>query len=163
MFYLCSRFVDLRICQMLALEEQTDRRGDFVNSKRAPEAGWRARSGASSYRLPDSAPLQALAEGALSARFRSWRGASGNRYVFSVYDRRSCPVYGDAVLVVASALADGDRKILLIADTGCFPDMVVANAAAKFGDAPEFHVHLLANSPEARRALIADISQAGRS
>ena len=143
---------------MQALEEQTDRRGDFVNSKRALEAGNRPRSAAPARGPAASSPLRALAEGALSARFRSWRGASGKRYVFSVYDRRSCPVYGDAVLVVASTLADDGGKIVFVVDTGCFPDMIVANAAAKFGDATEFHVHLLADSPEARRALIADIT-----
>ena len=147
---------------MLALKEQAEHRCDRANLGRPHAIGAPPRSLSASCGRPDSAPLRALAEGSLSARFRSWRGASGQRYVFSVYDRRSCPAYSDAVLVIASALADGGRKIVFIADTGCFPDIVVANAAAKFDDAFEFHIHLLANAPDARRALIADIRQTRR-
>ena len=148
---------------MLALEEQAEYRSDDANLRDGHRTGRASRASRPSCRFPDSAPLQALAEGGLRAKFRSWRGASGRRYVFSVYDRHSCPAYSDAVLVVASALADGDRKIVFAADTGCFPDMVVAKAAAKFAGAFEFHVHLLARAPDERRAVIADISHAGRS
>jgi hypothetical protein len=148
---------------MLALKEQAEHRCDRAHLGIADEDGATLRPSSPSCGLPDSAPLLALAEGTLSARFRSWRGASGRRYVFSVYDRHSCPAYSDAVLVVASALTDGDRKIAFVADTGCFPDIVIANAAAKFEDALEFHIHLLANAPDERRALIADISQTRRS
>jgi hypothetical protein len=148
---------------MLALKEQADYRSDDANSRDDRETGRAWRTSRPSCRFPDSAPLQALADGGLRAKFRSWRGASGRRYIFSVYDRRSCPAYSDAVLVVASALVNGDRKIVFVADTGCFPDMVVAKAAAKFEGAFEFHVHLLARAPDERRALMADISHPGRS
>jgi hypothetical protein len=148
---------------MLALEEQAECRSDHANLRDGHAMCRTPRASKPSGRSADSAPLQALAEDGLSAKFRSWRGASGRRYVFSVYDRTSCPAYSDAVLVVASALADGDRKIVFATDTGCFPEMVLAKAAAKFAGAFEFHVHLLARTPDERRALMADISHAGRS
>jgi hypothetical protein len=148
---------------MLALKEQAEYRSDDASLQVGHGIGRTSRPSTPSCRSPESTPLRVLAEGGLSAKFRSWRGASGRRYVFSVYDRHSCPAYSDAVLVIASALADGGRKIVFVADTGCFPDMVVANAAAKFAGAFEFHVHLLARAPDERRALIADISHAGRS
>jgi len=143
---------------MLALKEQTDHKATHSGA----EIPVRAAATLSS-RTPVSAPLQTLADGALSTKFRAWRGATGRRYIFSVYDRQSVPIYSGAVLVVAAALPDGDRQILFAADTGCFPDMVVANAAARFTGELEFHVHLLATSAEARRALIADICHAGLS
>ncbi len=39
----------------------------------------------------DGEPLAALAGEALAPRFRSWRGASGRRYIVSVYDARRLP------------------------------------------------------------------------
>jgi hypothetical protein len=146
---------------MLALREEVARRCDDANLGKIPTAGAAAKS-LSARQDNDSAPLLALADGALSARFRSWRGASGKRYVFSVYDRRSCPAYSSAVIVIASARPDGGRDIVSILDTGCFPDVVLAKAAAKFDDGLEFHVHLLAASSQERQAMIADISHLRR-
>lgn len=111
-------------------------------------------------RSADSAPLTALAGDALDGRFRSWRGRSGRRYVFSVYDSVSCPAYEHAVMMVAAKTPDGQRRILSIVETGCFPDIVLAKAAAMTGPdgAPEFHIHLLARSPAERIKLIADLA-----
>jgi hypothetical protein len=112
-----------------------------------------------------SAPLRALAGGALGARFRSWRGASGRRYVFSVYDQHSCPTFEHAVALIATVGRSGERRAIAVEDTGCFPDISLAKAAARIpsGDACEVHIHLLATSRTERAALIADLSQARRS
>ena len=107
-----------------------------------------------------NAPLAALAGESLAKRFRHWRGASGRRYVFSVYDRRCCPAYDDAVLIVAEVDADGERRASFIADTGVLPELVLAQAderAASAERAVEFHVHLLAATRAERAALIADL------
>jgi len=113
----------------------------------------------------ESAPLLALADDPLGARFRSWRGASGRRYVFSVYDPLDCPAYSYAVIIVAAVDNAGNRTALLVADTGCFPEIVLANAATKWSGElqMELHVHLLANSAAGREALIADLSHPPRS
>jgi hypothetical protein len=148
---------------MLALQDRAAHRRD-----RKEVEGWAAPPGPPLHfrEGEDSAPLLALADEALAARFRSWRGASGRRYVFSVYEPFACPAYSHAVVIVAAVDAAGDRTALFVADTGCFPEIVLANAATKWtrGDLRiEFHVHLLANSATAREALIADLSHPGRS
>jgi hypothetical protein len=148
---------------MLALQDRAAHRRD-----RTEADGWTARPGLSLHfgEGDDSAPLLALADDALAARFRSWRGASGRRYVFSVYEPPGCPAYGHAVILVAAVAAAGDRTALFIADTGWFPEIVLAEAATKGTRTAvkiEFHFHLLANSPAGREALIADLSHAPRS
>ena len=112
-----------------------------------------------------SAPLRALAGEALAARFRSWRGASGRRTIFSVFDRQSCPAYEHVVAIIAALDPDGERRIMFIGDTGCFPDLALAKAASEIPAASdiEFHFHLLATSRVERAAMIADLAQAGRS
>jgi len=110
----------------------------------------------------ESAPLSVLAGDALDGRFRCWRGMSGLGYTFSVYEVASCPAYEHAVMMGVVVAPDGARRIVSIGDTGCFPDLFLANAAAS--RAPdgrtEFHIHLLARSRAERLAVIADLRQA---
>lgn len=153
---------------MLALQDRpVRRRGRTRTEGQAP--GWAAPGPGAALHCregDDNGPLAALAGEALGARFRSWRGVTGRRYVFSVYAPRDCPAYDHAVVIVAATDDAGDRTALLIADTGCFPEIVLARAAAQWsgaGAGVEFHVHLLAPSPAARRAVIADLSHAPRS
>src|SRR5476649_216980 len=100
-------------------------------------------------RPPENAPLAALAGEGLGGRFRYWRGASGRRFMFSVYSSAACPAYDYAVLIGVGIAADGGRQILFIADTGAFPEPVLARARAilaKAGMRVELHVHVLAES-----------------
>lgn len=147
---------------MLALHEQLA----YPRSRSALEIqpiGWTPRSTRSSGSF--SAPLRALAGDALSAHFRSWRGASGRRYIFSIFSTQSRPAYEHVVAIVAAIDPDGERRILFIGDTGCFPDLALAKAASETPAASEieFHLHLLATSRAERAAMIADLAQAGRS
>ena len=143
---------------MLALHEQ-------LAHPRAQSAlevqpiGWTPRPARS------SAPLRALAGEALAARFRSWRGASGRRYIFSIFDRQSCPAYEHVVAMIVTRDPDGERRIMFIGDTGCFPELALARAAKEIPVAGEieFHFHMLATSRAERNAMIADLAQAGRS
>ena len=132
LFYFCSA-KQMEDRPMLALREQPVLMSDPPAAK--ARSVDRARRVMQSFADADravSAPLRALAGDALDARFRSWRGASGRRYVFSVYDRQSCPAFEHAV-----AFCRGGRtgwraaRDRLVEDTGCFPDIVLANAAAK--------------------------------
>jgi hypothetical protein len=153
---------------MLALQDRAANRRDRTVTQGQP-LGWAARPPASVSHFQegdDSAPLLALAGDALEARFRSWRGTSGRRYVFSLYRPHNCPAYSHAVMIVATVNAAGERTAVFIADTSCFPEIVLANAAEKWMKVEagiEFHIHLLANSTAERRALIADLSHAPRS
>ena len=153
---------------MLALQDRAVNRRDRMRADSGP-LGWAAPPPGSSHHFregDDCAALSALDGEPLGARFRSWRGASGRRYVFSIYGPHCCPAYSHAVRISAAATAAGDRTALFIADTGCFPEIAFAKAAANWTGAAaaiEFHVHLLAKSPAERRALIADLSYAPRS
>jgi hypothetical protein len=132
----------------------------------APEDGPRpepAPSTAPRLAETDGEPLAALAGRALEPRFRSWRGASGRRYIVSVYDPDACPAYCDAVLIAAAVDPDGRRRLLALADTGVFPEPVLARARRSLGDVAEpveFHLHLLAASSAERRAALDDLAAA---
>ena len=112
------------------------------------------------------APLAGLAESGLAERFRYWCGASGRRYLFSVFpvDGRhgldDCPPYADSVMVAVLRQADGRRRILHAADTGPLPEVVfggAALAAAVAAGANEIHLHLLAPDVAARASIVADL------
>ena len=108
-------------------------------------------------------PLAALADDALSPRFCAWRGASGRRYIASVYEADLCPAYCDAALIAVATDPDGRRRILALADTGVFPEPVVARLAqslAPLAERLEFHLHLLAANPADRRAALDDLAAA---
>ncbi len=108
----------------------------------------------------ESLPLFGLAHSDLAGRYSHWLGASGKRYLFSVYDPAACPAYCDAVLVVAKVDDFGRRAIVGIEDTGDFPDPAVcraAQAAKRAGARAELHLHLLAPTRASRREAIADL------
>lgn len=104
--------------------------------------------------------LSALAGSGLAGRYAQWLGASGQRYLFSVYEPSSCPAYSDAILVLAKVDGHGRRAILAIEDTGDFADPAVSRAlraAARCDGDVEVHLHLLASTRQARREAIADL------
>jgi hypothetical protein len=112
---------------------------------------------------PDGEPLASLLGDTLSPRFCSWRGASGRRYIVSVYDFHRCPAYCDAVLIAVSVAPDGRRRPLALADTGVFPEPLIARMArslAAAGARMEFHLHLLAASSAERKAALDDLAAA---
>ena len=111
-------------------------------------------------RESEAQPLAALERSDLAGRYSHWLGASGRRYMFSVYAPAACPAYCDAVLVVAKVDAYGRRSIVAIEDTGEFPDPAVSRAARiarAAGGKVELHLHLLAASRAQRREAIADL------
>ena len=105
--------------------------------------------------------LAALAGTPFASRFFSWAGLSGRRYVFSVYPAPTCPAYCDAIMLAAVRDASGRRRVISVHDTGAFPEPVVARAEREhraFGSRLEFHLYLLASSPEEREATVADLA-----
>jgi hypothetical protein len=139
---------------MQALRDKLERRSFDLTAKASADA-WT--------RLVDNRELSVLAGDPLAGRFRHWRGLSGRRYIFSVYDQASCPAYDDVVLIVAVVEADEARRIVFIADTGVLPELTIASARKVAGDVAgdvEFHVHLLAGSRWERAAAIEDLRPA---
>lgn len=111
----------------------------------------------------DGEPLAALDGDTLSPHFCSWRGASGRRYIVSVYEPQACPAYCDAVLIAVAVGYDGRRRPLAFADTGVFPEPLLARTAKTLANGPdrlEFHLHLLAASAAERRAALDDLAAA---
>lgn len=108
-------------------------------------------------------PLAALSGATETPRFLGWRGASGRRYVFSVFECAACPDYNDAILIIARIAAGGQRSRIAILDTGAFAGPLLRRLAKSYElDAAntEFQLHLLANSAAERRDVIRDIQAA---
>jgi hypothetical protein len=105
-------------------------------------------------------PLAALEGMPLSSRFCSWIGLSGRRYVFSVYPASECPAFRDAVLLGVVRDMTGQRRVVSVCETGPLPEPIVENTRRElraFGEGLEFHLHLLAASPE-RQATVEDLA-----
>lgn len=108
--------------------------------------------------------LAALRGTNFTSRFASWRGRSGRSYVFSVYSAADCPAFSEAVLIVAARRPDGGRRLAASFDTGAFPEPVLVRASAiasARAETLEFHLHLIARPLDERRAVLADLEQAG--
>ncbi len=114
-------------------------------------------------------PLVGLAGSAVSSRFRHWRGASGRRYLFSVFPLDpigsvdDLPRFEDAVVLAVSRRGDGGRRILAAEETGALPDLFFASVGfrnAIAGGANEIHVHLLTAHACGRAAMIRDLDAA---
>jgi len=115
------------------------------------------------------APLGCLAGAALGARFHSWRGASGRRYVCPVFPVRAdaelggLPEFDEAIALAVSRDDKGRRRRIAFIDC-CWRDGRFAGDACAVGEAlsagaSEWHIHLLANGGGgARQAAIADIA-----
>ena len=89
-----------------------------------------------------------------------WR-RSGRRYIASIYEAHACPAYCDAALIAVAANCHGERRIVALADTGAFPEPVVARLAQTLAPAAErleFHLHLLAATSAERRAALDDLA-----
>lgn len=92
--------------------------------------------------------------------FHYWRGASGNRYLHMVYSLIGCPALPKANYILVRRHDDGSPAALTFGQTK--DDAVSLNLAhlrhegAKRG-ANEVHIHLLADTPEARDAVEADL------
>lgn len=112
------------------------------------------------FREDEAPPFPALDNVLLNGQFRAWKGASGKRHIFSVYNARECPAYCYAILIGVALGEQGHRRIFFIGDTGMRPEDTLRNAreaSARVGGPVEFHIHLLAQSPSERDAVTADI------
>jgi hypothetical protein len=105
-------------------------------------------------------PLGALPIAEIAARIASWRGASGQRYLHTVYDFVTCPALVGAVIVLVRRTSDGLAVPCHISATGS--DCASLNLAAiRLRGATlgvsEVHVHFAAPSEEARALAVCDL------
>jgi hypothetical protein len=109
---------------------------------------------------PADEPALVCSEAAFDQAFHYWRGASGRRYLHSVYTLIGCPTIPQANYILVRRLDDGRRIALAFGQTK--EDAMTLNLAhlrhegAKAG-ANEVHIHLLAENTQARDAVEADL------
>ncbi len=113
-----------------------------------------------------NAPLDSLAGGSLASRFHAWRGASGRRYIFSVFgaDRSApdagLPDFAEAIALAVARDDRGSRRCVALCLNEATTDPATRQhfvAAALAAGAVEWHIHLLAEDPQQRRAIAKDI------
>ncbi len=112
----------------------------------------------------DNLPLASLSRTGLEKLFHSWLGASGRRYICSVYAVGAQPVFDRSRAVVAAVRRDGAHSQItfVFAPNPEDDDFAFWMARARACGACEWHVHLLAATPEARAAILSDLAPARR-
>jgi hypothetical protein len=112
---------------------------------------------------PADEPALVCSEAAFAQAFHYWRGASGRRYLHSVYSLIGCPALPRANYILVHRYDDGHRVALSFGQTK--DDAATLNLAhlrhegAKIG-ANEVHIHLLAENCDARASVEADLTAA---
>ena len=98
-----------------------------------------------------------------SPRFHFWTGASGKRYVHTVYSLFDCPPLEAANYVLVKRTGKSSRTLLAIGrltnDTASLNLAEIRQRAATLG-ADEVHVHLLAGSSRESQAVEVDLKSA---
>lgn len=109
---------------------------------------------------PADEPALVCAETSFAQAFHYWRGASGHRYLHSVYSLIGCPALPQTNYILVKRHEDGTRTALLFGQTR--DEAASLNLAhlrhegAKRG-ANEVHIHLLAEGTVERDAVEADL------
>ena len=108
--------------------------------------------------------LVALDDTGLESFFHSWRGASGRRYICSVYDIDEAPQFDLARAVVAAVRrnAAGTEITFTFQPAADGSDWRDWAAKARRAGASEFHVHLLAGEKAQRDFIARDLTPALR-
>ena len=90
-------------------------------------------------------------------RFWYWRGASGKKYIHSVYAASACPPLPGAVYVAVRRIGQL-RTVTAMGRFSPFWDGTSSELADV--DADEIHVHLLARDDVAANAVLDDLQEA---
>jgi hypothetical protein len=113
------------------------------------------------FRARRSQTTEAVAETVVRAnRFHFWTGASGKRYVHTVYELLECPPLPAANYVLVRREPGARRKILCIGRVSNAADSLnlaeIRQRGAELG-ADEVHVHLLAESAKLAKLVEFDL------
>ncbi len=113
-----------------------------------------------------NAPLVSLAGGSLASRFHAWFGASGQRYICSIFaadaTKPDCglPDFAEAIVLAVAREPEGERRLLALF---CLESMSDDAARRQFVEdawaagATEWHIHLLSVDDDERHAVAEDI------
>lgn len=94
------------------------------------------------------------------ARFQFWRGASGKRYVHTIYSLLECPELPAGNFILVRRDADGRRTVLVIGRLAHqAPSLNLAEIRQKGAQmgANEVHVHLLAETTQQSQQVECDL------
>ena len=118
-------------------------------------ADYRARRSALN---PELAVMDTTSE--LTDRFHFWSGASGQRYVHTVYDLIDCPEFPAANFLLVHREKSGRRTVLAIGHAthaaGSLNLAEIRQRGAELG-ADEVHVHLLADNSKLGKLIEFDL------
>jgi hypothetical protein len=98
----------------------------------------------------------------LGERFWYWRGASGRRYIHSIYAADLCPPLPGAIYV-AVRREEGERRPVAVGRFSSFWDgslAGLAGAGLAAIEADEIHVHLLARNADDAEVVLDDLQAA---
>lgn len=105
-------------------------------------------------------PALVCSEAAFAQAFHYWRGASGRRYLHSVYSLIGCPALPRANYILVRRYDDGTRAALAFGqtrdETASLNLAHLRHQGAKCG-ANEVHIHLLAKTAQARAQVEDDL------
>ncbi len=109
--------------------------------------------------------VRSTAQTSIASRFHCWLGASGRRYIVSVF-----PVEGgtsecglpdfDGCIVIPVRRRGAARLPLFVRQVEHHGDVRSLRAAGLAGGAEEWHVHLLVEDGAMRKAAVDDLRQA---
>jgi hypothetical protein len=123
-------------------------------------------SGAIVARPLGNAPLASLTRTGLDKLFHSWLGASGRRYICSVYALGDAPAFDCHRAVIVAVRRDGSGAAFLFAFSPsaeeAADDLRFWTRRARACGANEWHVHLLAETPEERALMLDDLAPGRR-
>jgi hypothetical protein len=96
----------------------------------------------------------------LANRFHFWTGATGRRYVHTVYSLLECPALASGNYILVDRNAHGERKVLAIGsasnDAASLNLADIRHRGAELG-ANEVHIHLLAGTSKASKLVEFDL------
>ena len=93
-------------------------------------------------------------------RFWYWRGASGKRYIHSIYSPQDCPPLPGAIYLTVRKTSDNKRRVVEIGrfeDSWDYVSQLGARKHDGFSHIDEIHVHLLASSEDNAREVVKDL------
>jgi hypothetical protein len=103
--------------------------------------------------------LDTASDSDMKERFWYWQGASGRKYIHSVYELDACPPLPGAVYVAVKR--SGHMRIAVaVGRFAPFWDRSLLGHKLEELGADEIHVHLLARNPELAEAIKSDLASA---
>jgi len=108
-------------------------------------------------------PIETSQEFEAPTRFHFWTGATGKRYVHTVYSLFDCPPVGIANYVLVRREGRANRTVLAIGriagEAASLNLAEIRQRGAQLG-ADEVHIHLLANNLQESQAVEVDLRTA---